>query len=251
MSIYKLEISYDGTDFYGWQKQPNVITIQGSLESCLNKVFKTQVRTIASGRTDAGVHAISQIVKLEMDIDVKESNLKKALNDNLPETIRVNSVAKSEDFHPVFDAKWKVYRYYFSENSLPPILNRFVLDNCKNLNFEKMSDAASCFVGKNSFHNYFCVGTPVDSYVRKIKRSEVLQDEIHYPGVKNEPVYYLEIEGTGFLKQMVRLIVGTIMAHSEGKISIDEIKKSLNVDTQGKLSKVAPAKGLVLYSVTY
>lgn len=251
MSIYKLEISYDGTDFYGWQKQPNVVTIQGKLESCLNRIFKTEVRTIASGRTDAGVHAKTQIVKLEMDIDVKEPNLKKALNDNLPDTIRINSAIKSDDFHPVFDAKWKVYRYYFSEKSLSPILNRFVLDNCKNLNFKKMSDAAGCFIGENSFHNYFCVGTPVDSYVRKIKRCEMIKDEIYYPGYQNEPVYYLEIEGTGFLKQMVRLIVGTIMAHSEGKISIDEIKKSLELDSEGKLSKVAPAKGLALYSVTY
>lgn len=252
MTIYKLTISYDGTDFYGWQKQPNVISVQEKLESCLKKIIKQDgVRTMASGRTDAGVHARRQVVKLEMPFELEPARLIRALNQNLPCSIRVRSVEQVEDFHPTREVKVKTYRYYFSKEVLSPTNKRFILQVDKEIDLERMQAGAKLFIGQHSFHNYFCVGTPVNSYIREIFSCSIVKEKCRDTYGDESEVYYLEISGSGFLKQMVRLIFGALHSLSQGKVTLSEIETSLSEESSSKVSPVAPPEGLVLFDVTY
>jgi tRNA pseudouridine38-40 synthase len=250
--IYKVVLAYDGTNYFGWQKQPNVVSIQQSFEECIKKSFKMKnVKTMGSGRTDAGVHARGQVVKLEIEVDIEPENLKKALNQNLPKDIQVRSIEKTDDFHPTMDSKSKTYRYYFSDYDFYPQDGRGVLKVSESLDIDKMKQAAKLFIGEHSFHNYFCVGTPVKSHIRNITQCEMKSTKLMTLYGEEVGVYFLEISGNGFLKQMVRLIFGALSAVGEGKLEPEMITKSLGLEHDGKLAKVAPAKGLTLFQVTY
>lgn len=252
MIIYKLVLAYDGTDYFGWQKQPNVATIQQTLEDCIKKSLKQKsVKTMGSGRTDAGVHARGQVVKLELEVDIEPAKLKKALNQNLPSTIQVLSLDNSDDFHPTVDAKSKTYRYYFTANNLLPLDGRGVLIVDKETDIAAMREAAKLFIGENSFHNYFCVGTPVNSFIREIYDCEIKQEFMTTLYGEKIELHYLEISGNGFLKQMVRLIFGALHSVGLGKIQTEDIRQSLSTASEGKIAKVAPAKGLSLFQVVY
>lgn len=252
MTIYRLELSYDGTDFYGWQKQPNVQSVQESLENCIKKIIKQDnVKSMGSGRTDAGVHAKKQVVRLEIPVSIEAEKLRRALNQNLSKSIRVNKIEVSEEFHPTRDVKIKNYRYYFSMNELCPSLSRYVLYLDRIVDIEEMEKGARLFIGRHSFHNYFCVGTPVKSFEREIISCEIVPTTLESQFGSKVECYYLEIKGTGFLKQMVRLIFGSLHFLGLKKITVPMIQESLNKTSDQKLAPVAPPQGLILYDVTY
>ena len=255
MFFYKLTISYQGTNYFGWQIQrPDQVTIQGVLEDCLKKISKSiEIKTIGSGRTDAGVHALNQIVRIEMPLKIDEKSLVRALNSFLPLDIRAKEIELTdENFHPIFSAQKKEYIYLFNTKRPTPFQQHLVTSVPYELDIEKMRKAAQCFVGEFDFCNFYTVGTEVKSTVRKIFKADIVPYESHDFEMYFTDVMALKIEGTGFLKQMVRLIMVTIWEAGRGKVELDSIKSYLQgVPYSKKLAAVAPPQGLYLSSVTY
>ena len=255
--FYKLNISYCGNNYFGWQKQKTagIETVQGTLEEKLNELSKgALVNTIGSGRTDTGVHAISQIVRVEMRARFPKEMFLKGINNLLPSDIRINEYSETdESFHPVFGAKEKAYVYAFSKNSSSPFFDRRWFTYKKEVNTELMSEGARLFEGNHDFLNYMCVGTEVKSTVRHVKSCQLQRAKnIDLGECKIEGDFYLlEIKGNGFLKQMVRLIMGSLFALNEKKVSVSDIERSLKVMDGKKLGATVPGHGLYLKSVTY
>lgn len=257
MNIYKLKIQYKGTRYVGWQIQKNDtgISIQGQLHLSLKKITKSdEVRTIGCGRTDAGVHAFSQFVRVEIPLKIEANSLLKALNSHLPDDIRVvSSEHSSESFNPVFDSKEKEYHYVFSTQKIvSPFLNDLVTYVSFDLNIEAMKKACNCFVGVHDFANFRTVGTDVKSTVREVFSCEIVAakntDWFQHFG---EDIFVLKITGTGFLKQMVRLIMGTLFNVGRSKVSEEQIREALKNPVVEKLAAVAAPNGLYLVNVKY
>ena len=253
LNTYKITLKYKGTNYFGWQSQNDQVTIQGELNKALIKLSKSQnVKTLGSGRTDAGVHALAQIVKAEISIDIEDKALMRGLNSLLPEDIRVTDCEScSNDFHPVFHAKSKNYRYLFTLEDLTPFNQDNIVKYPHRSFDEKLfKEALALFVGEHDFQNYFCVGTEVKTTTRTIYEAKLEKvDREFVDGEQN--VFILNITGSGFLKQMVRLIVGALFHAASGKVSIESIKDSLIHKIDKKLGPVAPAEGLYLASVSY
>jgi len=253
MFHYKAILEYDGSSYFGWQVQKDEVTVQSKLQKALEEMAKSDnVRTLASSRTDRGVHATGQTVKISLPFEIETDGLKKGLNSLLPEDIRVRTVENSnEAFHPISDAQWKEYRYRFTNLEQAFVLQKNQIANISfELDIYKMQQAAEAFVGEHDFCNYFVTGTEVNSTVRTIYDCRI--DFVE----SNEPTLYpshyvLVIKGSGFLKQMVRLIMGTLWNAGRGKVSVSDIQDSFTEKKQKKLGAVAPAEGLTLVKVSY
>lgn len=239
---YKILLCYDGTDFHGWQRQPDRGTVQGLLEDSLSKIIQKRTHVIGAGRTDAGVHAQEQVANFKASLDIKEEELIRALNSILPQDIRVTSLEKADmDFHARKMAKSKIYQYrIFNSPSISPFLHRYVLQWSSPLKVNLMKKAAPFFIREADF-------TPFSSNrllnpVRKIllSRIEKKGDEIIYT-----------IEANGFLRYMVRTIVGTLLEIGRGKIPPEEIEQIFREKKRSLVSPTAPAKGLCLIKVNY
>lgn len=259
MNFYKLTLSYNGFPYEGWQKQPHDrATVQGELEKCLKELFpnsKDALHTLGSGRTDRGVHAVGQVVKLSLVENVPESGLKKALNGKLSPNIRVLECAEcSSSFHPILDSLSKEYRYYLLPTSnQSPFLYPFVTYWNQPFDLSKAKMALSLFKGEHDFHNFFTTGTPVKSTVRKIYECQVLEnhDELGSFFEFPEGTLCFELKGEGFLKQMVRCIMGAILSHAKGDCSVEELANALKSREKVRIGRVAPSNGLYLYQVNY
>ena len=255
LNIYKLVIQYKGTHYHGFQIQKNEKTIQGEL----NQVLKTlshsdEVKSIGSGRTDSGVHALGQVVKIEIPLSIAPLNLQRALNSLLPTDIRVIQVEEcASEFHPIFGAKSKEYNYVFTLNStLSPFAKDLVTDIDYDLNLSLMREGCKILLGTHDFINYQCVGTDVDTTVRSIFECEILHQQAsgHWAELLNE-YYVLRIVGDGFLKQMVRLIMGALWSLGRGKITLEDLRESLTRPMESRLGATAPPQGLYLKVVHY
>lgn len=256
MYQYKINLKYEGTAYSGWQIQDNQKTIQGCLNLALKKITKSEdIKSIGSGRTDAGVHALGQIVKVELPFAIEAKNLVKAINSNIEKDIRViDAELCSEDFHPIFSAKSKEYLYLFSKDvSLYPHLKNLVAEIDFDLDFEKMNEGLKLFIGEKDFCNFYTVGTPQKTTIRNIFELEIKNFELpQYPVGYFPEVKMIRIHGDGFMKQMVRLISGTLFELGRGKIELSQIKEHLAGEKYTtKLAPVAPAHGLYLYQVHY
>lgn len=256
MKYFKLIISYDGSNYKGWQiqKGQSYTTVQGHLTKVLKEICQSEnVKTIGSGRTDTAVHAIGQVVKVEIPIEIEASSLQKALNSRLNQDIKVlSSVQCSEDFHPTFDAISKEYWYLFSPNLLSnPFMRNYVSIYPYEMNFELIQRALEILEGEHDFCNYFNTGTPTSSTIRTIYNAKLSNYEFPPPFHLQENIYLLSFRGNGFLKQMIRLLVGAIWSVGRGKISLTEFEESLRVKQDKKLALCAPATGLYLKEVQY
>lgn len=255
MTIYKATISYKGTNYFGWQVQPDQKTIQGELNSSLAKICKcdlSEVKTLGSGRTDAGVHAHGQVVKIEIPIKLPDEGLLNALNSFLPKDIRVRDVCELEsDFHPTMDAKDKTYHYYFTngDDLRSPFSNDVVAHFKGKLDLDLIKKACTLFEGTHDFQNFRTVGTDVKTTERTIY--EIILTECVDNKITSEQIYCLSFKGSGFLKQMVRLLVGTIISYGQQRITEAQIKQYLSESKEDKLAPVAPAEGLFLMNVNY
>lgn len=254
--FYKLLISYDGQQYFGWQIQKETDqTIQGQLNLAFKEVTGlTNFKTIGSGRTDTGVHALGQVVLLEADEKLPEQVFFKGMNQRLPQDIQIiNMEFCDSSFHPIFSAKSKIYQYVLSLEKLPPFLAFNFLTYLKPLDLNVLNDSINCFLGEHDFLNYFCVGTDVKSTVRTIlqARADLVQSFDFGNYSVTGKFLKFEFEGTGFLKQQVRLMVGALLALNEGKISKADLKASLSGQKIKHLAPVAPAAGLYLKSVNY
>ena len=242
MQNYLIVLSYDGTDYHGWQRQPKKRTIQGTLEDALARIAQKKVTVIGAGRTDAGVHARGQVANFKAGLRLSQEELKKALNAILPGDIRVIELKKTAiDFHARRDAKAKVYQYrIFHGPEINPFVLRYVLHWPYPLNLARMRKAARLFQRQADFSGFS--SNRLLYPVRKVTRSEIRKtgDEIIYT-----------IEASGFLRYMVRTIAGTIIEVGRGRVSLEQIEEICREKQRTLGSPTAPAKGLCLMKVVY
>ncbi len=254
MNFYKLTLQYRGSQYHGFQIQDQDRTIQGELNRALKEICKSeQVKTIGSGRTDAGVHARAQIIRAEIPLKMPGEKLKFALNAFLPNDIRVTeSFDCDENFHPIYSAKSKEYHYYFTAEEFNSAI---ACDHIANFSFDLdiaiMQKGARHFVGKHDFINYRCVGTDVESTVREIFSAELVEISASAAFPYEQKIYCFKVVGNGFLKQMVRLMVGSLLSLGRHKITLQDLDESLKVERKDRYGIVAPPEGLYLYQVNY
>ena len=254
---YKLTIRYNGGRYFGFQSQKDAPTIQRELEQAISRIAQSKdIRTLGSGRTDAGVHAVAQVVKVSMPLQLSIGPLKAGLNSLLPADIEIIKVESSNrDFHPIRDAIEKEYWYLFSSyGKKHPFANQFLGLFPFPLKIEKMREACKIFEGEYDFCNFYCTGGQVDSTVRVISRAHIAaappRDEIAgiiFPG----QTYCFQVRGNGFLKQMVRLMMGALVEIGRGKCSTSDLKHFLEGPQNSKLGPTAPPQGLYLQRVYY
>lgn len=243
---YLITFKYDGTNYSGYQKQPNAVTIQGELESVLTRINSNkQVLVSASGRTDAHVHALGQRAHFDLDISILPNDLKRALNSLLPPDIYVTNVEEvTNGFHARFDVKAKEYMYIINVGEYNPIERNHVYQYNKNLNVDNIEKAISYLVGEHDFRSFTKVDEEKEDYIRTIKEITV-----NFNSKSN----YLTINfiGTGFLRYMVRNMVGTLIEIGEGKREPECIIELLELKDRTKAGKTAPPEGLYLKNVIY
>ena len=240
----KLTVSYDGTNYNGWQVQPNGITVQQKLESAVLEVTGEQVRVTGSGRTDAGVHAKGQVAHFTTQkANIPAERFVFALNSHLPEDIRVLDSQEVEgDFDACRSAKKKTYKYslYVSQVELP-LKERYAV-RCDKVNVKAMQDCAKVFVGEHDFKGFCASGSSAKTTVRTIYDLNV-----DFNGVD----LTFTITGNGFLYNMVRIIVGTLLKVGEGKATKLDVEKMLESGERALGGKTLSAKGLCLENVEY
>jgi tRNA pseudouridine38-40 synthase len=250
MRNLKLILSYDGTDFAGWQVQPNAPTIQGTLASAIGRVTGEKVLPQGSGRTDAGVHALAQVATFQSESPIPVANLVTALNDVLPPSIRVIQANEAApDFHARISAFAKSYRYrIYREDTCPPFLSRYVWHYPYPLDEAAMETAAKMIVGKHDFTSFAAVDPErnregaVVSNVRTIFCSKWTREG-------NEFVY--SVRGNGFLHHMVRNLIGTFLLVGKGTLQPDDVTKIFQAKNRSAAGATAPASGLYLVNVEY
>jgi len=240
----KITVSYDGTNYNGWQVQPNGVTVQQVLEDALFNATGERTRITGSGRTDAGVHAQGQVAHFDTQSTIPPERFYKALNAYLPEDIRVlDSMLVQDDFHACNGAKRKTYRYsaYFKQTNLP-LMERYAvkLDNLPDL--EKMKECAQIFVGEHDFKAFCASGSGAKTTVRTI-----FDIKIEKEGEK----FNVLVTGNGFLYNMVRIMSGAIFGVGCGEISLLEVKEMLDLKKRLVKVKTFPPKALCLVKVEY
>ncbi len=247
MFSYALILCFKGTDFCGWQKQSQgEITVQGELEKILKKITNSEeVRSVSSGRTDTGVHALRMLVHIEISKSFSNTQLLHSLNSLLPKSILVKSVDNLDKFvSPLGTVSSRKYIYLFSNHQYHhPFDHDFIVNISYDLDIKKMQQAALILVGEHDFINYMCVGTPVDSTRREVFACYLSKEDETFHGLIRSH-YKFEIQATGFLKQMIRLIMGTLIQIGRGKVSLDEFEESLKAPVPEKLGPTAPGHGL-------
>jgi tRNA pseudouridine38-40 synthase len=251
---YRLTIQYKGTRYLGWQVQSESagLTVQGELNKALTTISKAKAQSMGSGRTDSGVHALGQVVKVGIELEIEPEKLLKAINANLPEDIRVIAAGHTDyDFHPTVHATSKEYHYRFSTARYSGALqNDLITNQTFDLDLEKMRAACKVLVGEHDFTNYFCEGTEVSSTVRTIFECEILEVKQGQWGMLPEHLVF-RIVGNGFLKQMVRLLMGAVWNVGRGKISLADFESSLTSTPTQRMGIVAPPQGLYMVRVNY
>jgi tRNA pseudouridine38-40 synthase len=273
MRNLKVTLSYDGAEFSGWQVQPDTTTVQGTLASAIGRITGEKVLPQGSGRTDAGVHAIAQVMTFVTESSVPTENFGKALNDILPASVRVLEVAEAApEFHARHSARAKTYRYrIFREAICPPFLARYVWHYPYPLAEDEMAQAAGAVVGEHDFTSFAAVdaergreqtggrlpatasetrshtgnsqtGVSPATNVRKIFASS-------WERVGEELVY--TVRGSGFLHHMVRNLVGTFILVGKGTLRVKDVTRILEARSRSAAGATAPASGLYLVSVEY
>jgi tRNA pseudouridine38-40 synthase len=243
----KIIVSYDGTDFHGWQVQPGLLTIQGVLEQIAGDLEGRPVHVAGSGRTDAGVHALAQVAAFSIENPIPLDNLRRAINRLLPPAIRVLSTEEADaEFHPRFDALAKTYEYRILRAEVClPFEWRWVHHHPYPLDLDAMRNLAPLFEGEHDF-SAFAAADDRDaegkSKVRRIysSRLEVLPDRLVY-----------RVRGSGFLKHMVRNMVGTLLEAGKGNVDDAGLRVLLATGCARKAGPSVPAKGLTLIAVEY
>jgi tRNA pseudouridine38-40 synthase len=259
MRILKLTLAYDGTRFVGWQRQADGESIQGLLENALARFEGVPVTVHGAGRTDAGVHALGQVASASVTFTHPAATIVRALNAQLPEDIRVVDIADAApDFHARFSARSKTYRYQIRAGTVgDPFTRAFVWQLPEALNVAAMTDAAAALVGRHDFAVFQSAGTEVASTVRTIFRSEfsTAEPSERPDGFERservERLLVYEVAADGFLRHMVRAIVGTLVEIGRGWRSAESMAQLIEQGTRAQAGATAPPHGLFLVSVDY
>ena len=245
MRNIKVTIEYDGKEFNGWQKQPNKLNIQGEIEQAIERITGEKVDLMASGRTDAGVHAIGQVANFKTNSNMPIEKFPIALNANLKKSILIKSAEEVEErFHSRLNCKRKTYRYVINNSKYGTAIYRNLETHIPiKLDIQKMQQAIKYFEGEHDFKAFKASGTSSKSNVRTIYKAEVLD-------AGNERIY-IELTGNGFLYNMVRIISGTLVDVGLGKIEPEEIENILLSKDRQYAGKTFPPQGLYLLTVEY
>lgn len=247
MRNLKLEIEYDGTNYCGWQIQNRNKTkssIQETLEKTLRKILQEKIKLIASGRTDAGVHAQAQVANFKTNSSISLTKLQRALNGLLPDDLVITNIEEAGlGFHSRFDAKSKVYRYTILNRAYPCAhLRNSVYFYPLPLNVKLMQNESKVLLGKHNFRSFRSAGSQERNPVRTIKKLKISQDN---------PFIYIDIEADGFLYNMVRNIVGTLIEVGRGKFKKSKLRAILFSRNRSLAGPTLPARGLCLMKVNY
>ncbi len=244
---YFMTFSYDGSDFKGYQKQSRVRTIQGELEKVLSKVNGDKsVSVVASGRTDAGVHAINQKAHFDLDKEINCDKFLSSVNSILPEDIYVKSLEPvSDNFHARYNAIGKEYIYQINMGEYNPLERKYVYQHNKKLDVVEMQRAMKYLEGTHNFKSFTKADEERDDYVRTLSQTNVIRD------LKDVSKITLVFIGTGFMRYMVRNIVGTLIEIGEGKRRSEEIIDILASEDRRRAGKTALPQGLFLKNVFY
>lgn len=244
MKRVKLTVAYDGTDYSGWQIQPNGITIEEVLNKALTELLKKETKVIGASRTDAGVHARGNVAVFDTEATIPPERVAYALNPLLPDDIViVKSEEVPKDWHPRYCNSVKTYEYTIVNRKMPDPLRRrdswfvsFPLD------FEKMEKAATYLVGEHDFKAFCCIHTDVKDTVRTIYRLELK---------RSDELVKMRIQGNGFLYNMVRIIAGTLVEVGRGAYPPEMVRKMLELKVRENAGETAPPQGLVLVGIEY
>lgn len=236
-------VSYLGTNYAGWQRQDNALSIQEVIENALQELAGKEIEIYASGRTDSGVHAFEQCFNAKLNFkDVNK--LPYALNSKLPEDIRILWAKEVDDnFHARFSAHKKTYIYRIKTEYIESPFDSFITTYLSfNLNLEKMQQAAKLFIGQHNFKAFCSANTSCQDFVREIYSLNIQ---------RQGQLYEFEICGNGFLYNMVRIIVGTLVDVGRGRLTTENVQQLLNGNERKNAGKTMPAKGLILKNVEY
>ena len=244
MRNIKLTIEYDGKDFNGWQKQPNKLNIQGTIEQAIKSITGEDVELNASGRTDAGVHALGQVANFKTNSQIPIDKMAIAINSRLKKSIVIKKAEEvDERFHSRLSCKRKTYRYVINNSPEGTAIYRYLETHIpQKLDLQKMQEAIKYFVGEHDFKAFKASGTSSKNSVRTIYDAKVEQ--------KDDRIY-IELTGNGFLYNMVRIIAGTLVDVGLGKIEPERIKEIIELRKREFAGKTLPPNGLYLLKVVY
>lgn len=259
MNYYKATIQYDGTGYFGFQWQKDIPTIQNDFNLALATLISGKITTLGASRTDTGVHALAQVVKITTENEIDCVLFLSDFNKTLPAQIRCLSIVPCEgSFNPIMVSNSKEYRYLFTNKLNSSCIDqKFIANNPYILNLELMKQCAEKVVGEHSFHNFFSAGSNVKTTIREVLKCEISEVDPHMVLPQKDlfllprdlrQCYQLRIEGKGFLKQMVRHLMSALWLVGSGKISPDEFNLLISGPVKNKrLWKVASPRGLYLY----
>lgn len=245
MRNIKMVVEYDGSNFKGFQRlKNNEETIQGKLESVLSQMTGENIEVIGSGRTDMGVHAYGQVVNFKTNSEDSVSKMQKYLYEYLPQSIVVREIEEADErFHSRYNATRKVYLYRIDNNKFRnPFERRYAYNIAKKLDIKAMEKASEVFIGEHDFTSFCASRSKKKTNVREIYSISIQE---------NAGILEIYVEGNGFLHNMVRIIVGTLIDAGHHKITAKEIKDILEAKDRSIACDTAPAKGLFLYRVKY
>ena len=244
MKRIKLTIAYDGTNYCGWQIQPNGITVEEVINKTLQKLTGEPILVIGASRTDSGVHAMGNVAVFDTETSIPPEKIALAMNQRLPEDIViVKSEEVAADFHPRYCDCSKTYEYHIINTRIPVPTKRYTNYFVSyNLNLDHMREAASYLVGEHDFVSFCNVRTDVENTVRTITALDVIE---------NGNEITIRITGNGFLYNMVRIIVGTLIRVGRGFYTPEKVKEILEAKDRKAAGVTAPAHGLMLMEIKY
>lgn len=240
---YLIDFSYLGAKFNGYQKQPNLRTVQEEIEKVLKMIEQEDVKICSSGRTDAKVNALHQMAHFDLKKEISAYKLKGALNGYLPDDIYINDVKiVDNNFHARYMVKSKTYTYYINTGIYNPIFKDSIYQYCKSLNYDKMVCSIKDFIGTHDFSTFCSSEDKRENKVRTIFDAYV---------IKEGDIIKIVFKGSGFLKYQVRNMVGLLIEIASGKLPKDSIPSLIKEKDRTKIGVIAPAQGLTLSEVLY
>ncbi len=244
MKNYRLTVAYDGSRYYGWQRQPDQNTIQGKLENVLGVMCGGEAEVIGAGRTDAGVHAEGMTANVFLDTELAAEEIRDYCNRYLPEDIAVLKVQEaSARFHARYNATGKTYRYTCFDGKVKSVFDRKYYARLEGRpEMEPMLQAAELLKGEHDFQNFCANPRMKKSTVRRVDRIDIAREEDYLT---------FTVHGTGFLQNMVRIMVGTLLEVGYGRMTPEQVKDALEAGRRQKAGPTAPAQGLCLVNVDY
>ena len=244
MKRIKLTIAYDGTNYCGWQVQPNGLTIEEVINKTLSKLTGEEIQVIGASRTDSGVHAMGNVAVFDTETTIPAEKIGMALNQRLPEEIRIRkSEEVAGDFHPRKQATRKTYEYkILNEEFLNPVERLYAHFTYVPLNEKGMQEAANYLIGEHDFASFCAAGSTAETTVRTIYEITV---------ERKDSMISIKVIGNGFLYNMVRIIAGTLIEVGKGRFTPKQVKEILEAKDRTKAGPTAPAKGLMLYEYSF